>query len=75
MSTPPSTDVLLRAFRALGKLVTEEYGSHYSLADIAETHGVGGLFMQDFTMADADAIRAVENHLDAAEKILTEGDR
>ena len=60
----PPPETLLRAFTALGKLVAAEYGERYTLAEIAGMHGVGGLFMENFTDEDVDAIRAVEDYLD-----------
>ena len=63
----PPADVLLRAVQALGKLVTSEFGDSYSLAGVAETFGLGDPFIEDFTKADVEAIRAVEEYLAAAE--------
>jgi hypothetical protein len=56
----PSPETLIRAFRALGKLVASEYPDGYTLTEIADTWGTDPFV--DLDSEDVDAIRAVEEY-------------
>ena len=66
----PPPEVLIRAFRAIGKMLKGEYRDHYTLTEIADIWGVTDIFAP-ISGEDVDAIRVVEKYLSSGSEPVT----
>jgi hypothetical protein len=73
MSSKPAKDDLLRACRALARLVKDEYPDGYSLSEIAATWGPGLILQDPLSQKDIDAIARVEPFIAEALTARTAG--